>query len=179
MKRGCVTMGERLDEGRKRLAEKNLGLVHAALHRMGVRKDYEDMYGLGCVALCRAALIWEPEKGPFSTFASHLVEHELINYFRHEQAAGRAGAAMRPFDDGDAAFSREDESFAAAEAAGLTQEMDAALEKLLGAGDAEILRLLLRGVSPARAAERLHISLSAVYKARARAETPLRRWMNE
>jgi RNA polymerase sigma factor (sigma-70 family) len=168
-----------LNDRQRRLVEDNLGLVHAVLKRMRVKSDYEDMFGIGCIGLCVASLNWREDGLLFSTYAYHFVEHELINHFKHMQNSKRSGKAVKPFDDSDASLAQVDIGFEEIEAAQLKKSLEGSIEELIGKNDADVIRLLLHGSTPAQAAKALKISLSAVYKARERASQRMKSWINQ
>ena len=60
-----------MPEERKIVVEENLGLVHACAHRFNGRGiEYEDLYGAGCIGLCKAAEAFDWNRGvKFSTYA--------------------------------------------------------------------------------------------------------------
>ncbi len=66
------------------LIEENLRLVHACCHRLTGRGiEYEDLYGAGCVGLCKAAKAFEPQRGNcFSTYAVPVILGEIRRLFR-------------------------------------------------------------------------------------------------
>lgn len=66
------------------LIEQNLGLVHACCHKLaGKGIEYDDLYGAGCVGLCKAAKGFEPQRGLcFSTYAVPVILGEIRRLFR-------------------------------------------------------------------------------------------------
>ena len=66
------------------LIEQNLGLVHSCCHKLaGKGIEYDDLYGAGCVGLCKAAKGFEPERGLcFSTYAVPVILGEIRRLFR-------------------------------------------------------------------------------------------------
>ena len=69
---------------RKIVVEENLGLVHACAHRFSGRGvEYEDLYGAGCIGLCKAAEAFDWERGVrFSTYAVPVILGEIRRLFR-------------------------------------------------------------------------------------------------
>ena len=69
---------------RKIVVEENLGLVHACAHRFSGRGiEYEDLYGAGCIGLCKAADAFDQERGVrFSTYAVPVILGEMRRLFR-------------------------------------------------------------------------------------------------
>ena len=69
------------------LITNNLNLVHKLIVsciNTDFYNDYEDLYQTGCVALCHAAISYDPNRGAsFPTFANTVIRNELINYCRH------------------------------------------------------------------------------------------------
>ena len=74
--------GERIQP--KIVVEENLGLVHACAHRFSGRGiEYEDLYGAGCIGLCKAAEAFDWERGvKFSTYAVPVILGEIRRLFR-------------------------------------------------------------------------------------------------
>lgn len=68
----------------QQLVEENLRLVHACCHRLTGRGiEYEDLYGAGCVGLCKAAKGFDPTRGLcFSTYAVPVILGEIRRLFR-------------------------------------------------------------------------------------------------
>ncbi len=66
------------------LVEQNLGLVHACCHKLtGKGIEYDDLYGAGCVGLCKAAKGFDPQRGLcFSTYAVPVILGEIRRLFR-------------------------------------------------------------------------------------------------
>jgi DNA-directed RNA polymerase specialized sigma subunit len=72
-------MLKRLTDERRKLVEENLNLVDFALHTYCGRNDYEDLYGAGCLGLCRAAAKWEAAL-PFEDLALIYIADEIKAY---------------------------------------------------------------------------------------------------
>ncbi|MBR6548136.1 MAG: sigma-70 family RNA polymerase sigma factor [Clostridia bacterium] len=68
----------------QQLVEQNLGLVHTCCHRLqGKGIDYDDLYGAGCLGLCKAAQGFDRERGVcFSTYAVPVILGEIRRLFR-------------------------------------------------------------------------------------------------
>ncbi len=68
----------------QQLVEQNLGLVHTCCHKLsGKGIDYEDLFGAGCVGLCKAAQGFDPDRGLcFSTYAVPVILGEIRRLFR-------------------------------------------------------------------------------------------------
>lgn len=66
--------------------EEHLGLVGAFARRYAGRGvEYDDLYGAGCVGLCKAAKAFEPERGfAFSTYAVPVIVGEMKRLFRDD-----------------------------------------------------------------------------------------------
>ena len=73
------------DEGAlDRFVEENFGLVHMAARRFqGRGTDYDDLFQIGCVGLCKAVKNFDLTAGVvFSTYAVPVIFGELKRYFR-------------------------------------------------------------------------------------------------
>ena len=76
-----------MTEYQRKLVEENLDLVGQVIHsKMGITNgpmtSYEDLYQVGCEAICKAALQYSPQKGIFPPFARKVIYHSLIDYCR-------------------------------------------------------------------------------------------------
>lgn len=71
-------------EANRIAVEENLGLVHACAHRFTGRGiEYEDLYGAGCIGLCKAAGAFDHSRGVrFSTYAVPVILGEIRRLFR-------------------------------------------------------------------------------------------------
>ena len=64
-----------LNEKQQQLVQKNLTVIHWAIHNFVKINEtvfgfeYDDLYGEGCVLLCKAAATYDSEKGRFSAYA--------------------------------------------------------------------------------------------------------------
>lgn len=155
------------DEGRK-LVSDNLNLVHYVLHSMGITRQnpsYDDLFGAGCVGLCKAGIRWKKGGLSFSTFACHLIRHEIINEMVSSSRAAKLSCAA------------ENVRTAGAEKGFDEIEIDVAFRQfceksaqLLSDSEAKVLKLSIEGKTCGQAAEILGLSVSAVKKARKKAK---------
>ena len=77
-----------MTEYQRELVEENLDLVNKVIRgHIGVTNgpmtSYDDLYQVGCEAICKAAMQYSPKKGPFSPFARKVIYNALIDYCRH------------------------------------------------------------------------------------------------
>ena len=68
---------KRLTEEQRELVNNNIGLVKKFIEKN--RLKYDDRYDLICIALCEAAITFNPEKGKFSTHAFWKMQQKLTN----------------------------------------------------------------------------------------------------
>ena len=77
-----------LNEQQQQLVEKNLTVIHWAIHNFVKINEtvfgfeYDDLYGEGCVLLCKAAATYDSEKGRLSAYAQPVVKNGLLSYCR-------------------------------------------------------------------------------------------------
>lgn len=66
--------------------EDNLGLVRTFARKYAGRGvEYDDLYGAGCVGLCKAAKAFDPSRGyAFSTYAVPVIVGEMKRLFRDD-----------------------------------------------------------------------------------------------
>jgi len=66
-----------------KLVTENINLVHGVCRRMPYSDQYEDLFGVGALALVRASKRYKPELGyAFSTFAVPYIRGEIMRYLR-------------------------------------------------------------------------------------------------
>ena len=69
----------------QRIVEENLGLVRAVLSRCvsspgstGIY-SYDDLFQIGCIALCEAVIEYQPGRAVFSTYAFAAIRNRIYN----------------------------------------------------------------------------------------------------
>lgn len=64
---------------------------HNLIYEIAIRKkwDIEEYYDILAIALCKAAQIYDKNKGEFSTVANQCMENEVYNYWRKLQRLHR------------------------------------------------------------------------------------------
>lgn len=69
----------KLNLEQQKLVENNHNLIYDYLNKYNLAFDeYYDILALG---LCKAALLYEKDKGAFSTFAYYWMKHEMLSYY--------------------------------------------------------------------------------------------------
>lgn len=77
-----------LNQQQQKMVEENLAVIHWAIHNfIKVNEtvfgfEYDDLYGEGCLLLCKAAATYNADKGRFSAYAQTVVKNGLISYCR-------------------------------------------------------------------------------------------------
>lgn len=77
-----------LNEEQQHLVVENLTVIHWAIHHfIKVNEticgfEYEDLYGEGCIWLCKAAATYQEDRGKFSAYAQTVVKNGLLSYCR-------------------------------------------------------------------------------------------------
>ena len=101
----------------RELVEQHLGIVDWVIRcRINVSgrplQTYEDFYQIGCEALCRAAMKYDPAAGTFEAFGSRIVYNALIDHCRKQNSiAARAGDLLRDEDNEPVVFQTRGEEF--------------------------------------------------------------------
>lgn len=69
---------------RERMILDNLGLAGMVARKyIGAKHEYDDLFQVGCIGLMIAADKFDPDKGfQFSTFATRVINLEILKYFR-------------------------------------------------------------------------------------------------
>ena len=102
-----------LNTQQQQLVEGHLNIIHWAIHNfIKVNEtvfgfEYDDLYGEGCVLLCKAATTYNADKGQFSTYAQTVVKNGLISYCRlmcRRQNRQRLLLDPLPYEDSDDSY---------------------------------------------------------------------------
>lgn len=167
-----IRLAEKMTPAMKKRAEDNIGLVGYMVSRLCLNPcQVEDAYAAGSLGLCKAALSWKKGVGPaFSSYACHLIKHEILD-------ALRAGGAMRraavPLEDADL-FPSQEKGFIAAENRSLIETICQNPDGILSEDELEVVLRLLRGGKIKGIAAAMGEKGSAVYLLRAKAAAKLR-----
>lgn len=77
-----------LNKDQQAMVEQNLSVIHWAIHHfIKVNEsiygfEYADLYGEGCLLLCKAALTYDSARGEFTPYAQTVVKNGLLSYTR-------------------------------------------------------------------------------------------------
>lgn len=165
---------QKLNDEQKKITEDNLGLVYSAMRGFHGVSDYEDLFGAGCVGLCKAALHWKEGKSPFSTYAYHFIRHEMINALKVTQPEEKAGLMC-----GDAGHEYAEETgYSDIENKILLDQMMRLAQKLPDQRQVDVVRCLGQGKTIKQTAQTLNLPLSTVYRARRNAAAALKQWVD-
>ena len=80
---------KKMTEYQCKVVEENLEIVDRVIRYKikingQVLQTYEDFYQIGCEALCKAAMSYEPEQGPFYPLGSRYVFNAIIDHCRKQ-----------------------------------------------------------------------------------------------
>lgn len=79
-----------MTEEQRKLAEDNIKLVYFTINKFYPQwAQDEDMASIGVIGLLKAAEMWEPSRGAFSTIATTAIKSEIGNELRKTRAKGR------------------------------------------------------------------------------------------
>lgn len=161
----------------KQLAEENMGLVGYMVSRMCLAPEKaEDAYGAGCLGLCKAALNWRENGGmAFSSFACHLIKHEILD-FLHSGANARCETFG--FEALSELFAKDEPGFTVVENRSLLEKIAKNPEGLLDTDELFVIRKLLEGRSIRFIAAKMGENDAAVYALRAKAAAKLREYFH-
>ncbi len=83
-----------LDELQEKMVAENFGLIHFVIHKYFHfdRNDYDDMFQVGSMALCKAAQRYEVTTGTFATFAVKVIQNEICRELRFQHTPRRCPA---------------------------------------------------------------------------------------
>lgn len=77
-----------LNKEQQAMVEQNLSVIHWAIHNfIKVNEsifgfEYADLYGEGCLLLCKAAFNYDHARGEFTPYAQTVVKNGLLSYAR-------------------------------------------------------------------------------------------------
>lgn len=77
-----------LNRSQQLMVEQHLSIIHWAIHNfIKVNEsifgfEYDDLYGEGCLWLCKAAATHNPARGSFAVYAQTVVKNGLLSYCR-------------------------------------------------------------------------------------------------
>ena len=77
-----------LSDEQQKLVENHISIIHWAIHNfIKVNErifgfEYADLYGEGCVWLCKAACTYDRSRGDFAAYAQTVVKNGLLSYSR-------------------------------------------------------------------------------------------------
>ena len=96
----------KMTEYQRKLVETHLYIVDRIIRKKIVLSkqplmSYEDLYQIGCEALCRAALKYEPARGSFEPFGARYVYNAMIDHCRVQNCVARHTAELQLGDNGE------------------------------------------------------------------------------
>lgn len=72
-----------MNEEQAKLVIENQRLVSYMIKRMGIRHDFEDLFEVGTIGLCKGALSFDSNKGyQASSYLSKCISNEILMYLR-------------------------------------------------------------------------------------------------
>lgn len=165
-------MQKRLTPAQQRLVAANTGLVHAVIRRLrigGVGRD--DGISEGMLALCEAARTWRPGRSQFSTWATLRVGWHLRTWMSRVNRVAAADVELTHRLRG-----REHSWTEADECAPDGDWVDSLVQRVMGGcpdATRDVVRLALRGATPAEMRERTGLSRARVQALRTEAREAL------
>lgn len=121
-----------LNKQQQDMVEANLAVIHWAIQNfIKVNEtifgfEYDDLYGEGCILLCKAAATYDSQKGQFSAYAQTVVKNGLISYCRlmcRRQNRQRLLLDQQTFDDNESSYA--DQMIAKDDIGALLSRLDA------------------------------------------------------
>lgn len=95
-----------MTEYQRELVAQHLSVVDSTIKRRikvngCVLQTYEDFYQIGCEALCKAAMSYNPEVGAFEPFGARYVYNAIIDHCRHQNMLANIKCDVDVFSDAD------------------------------------------------------------------------------
>ncbi len=96
----------KMTEYQRKLVETHMYLVDRIIRKkIALSKQplmsYEDLYQIGCEALCRAAMKYEPSRGSFAPFGAKYVYNAMIDHCRIQNCVARHTVELQVGDNGE------------------------------------------------------------------------------
>ena len=86
----------RLNDEQRKLVEANEVVIYKILGNL--KLPIGEFYGICAIALCNAALAWQPEgEASFETYASHCIRNAIASEFRRQNAKKRKEPPRIPY----------------------------------------------------------------------------------
>lgn len=156
-----------LTDEQRRLVEENHDLIYWFMHKKDLSEDW---YGDLACALCRAALVWNPAFGSFSTFAHTCFMNEMLKQIKLANAKSRTAMKTVHFsvlrDEHDKFYESEptlaDDPFEMVDSADAVDRCMAQLTRGEKERDAEILRRYVNGAETKELAAKYGISRQGI-----------------
>ena len=96
----------RLNEEQRELVTKNHDLIYSFAHKMKISID--DYYDVLAIGLCKAAKVYDPSKGTFSTLAYRCMNNEVNMYWRKVKNENEANVLS--YDSSDVRKDKDNQS---------------------------------------------------------------------
>jgi RNA polymerase sigma factor (sigma-70 family) len=155
-------MQRRLTGEEQRIVEQNLKLINFVLKSMKIKYEYEDCFSAGCIGLCSAATTWNENQGvAFSTYACHIIKHEIINYLKSNKSSN-----YKLIEQCEGIYLYEEKGYKNLEDKQLAQFILSNFDKFLDKHEAEVMCLFIKGIASAEIAKLMGIDVFTVYNLR-------------
>lgn len=167
-----------LTQKQQRLVEENIHLVPFMLKKMHVTYNYDDLFGEGCIGLCKAAALWKENGLAFTTFACHMIRHEVVNHIKYLKNPLR-NAKVYYLEDVLKNLTTEETGFEQAEDREFLSEISKAADLILDEEERKIINCLIRGMSIAEICALTGEAVGEVASIRKQAARKLNAWSEE
>lgn len=96
-------MVSKMSEGQQALVTSNIGLVYYVARRYRYRAEalgieFDDLVATGVLALCKAARVYVPERGKFSTLAVLHIKNEMLHLLQKARRRPRTVPIVVPWE---------------------------------------------------------------------------------
>lgn len=170
-----------MTDEQKKLVEDNHSLIYLVINNMGV--SIEENYDIAAIALCNAAIRYNPKEYAFSTYACKCIKNEIMKDFVAGKRQKRAlydnlisydAPLCSSYDDGEEINLLEQiKSKVSVEDEVLSKIMYSEVVEQLGKADNRILRFFEKGLKQKEIAEILGVTQQRVSIVKRRVEKML------
>ncbi len=170
-----------MTEEQKLLVENNHNLIYFMIHKMN--ESVEEYYDLAAIALCKAAINYQPDKGSFANYACRCIRNEILLDHRARMMPKRwmneylisydAPALVQNEDGEEITLLEQLKTFESVENEALSRIMYLEVVEQLGKTDSKVLQFFEKGLKQQEIAEIMGVTQANISRVKRRVEKML------
>lgn len=172
-------MNKTMTRQQRKLVEDNHSLIYYMLRQM--QESIDEYYDLAAIALCKAAVSWQAEKGAFTSYACQCIKNEILRDYRAKMMQKRQlneylisyDAPVLTQDGDEISLLEQIRSLESVENEALSHVMYTELIDQLGKADSKMLKFFERGLKQREIAEIMGVTQANVSRVKRRVKKML------